>query len=110
MTEFSYSENRMYFITICVKDKAKLLGRMVGYGARDVPQIELSDTGKVVEKYIRFMDNRYNNVFIDKYVVMPNHVHMIIAVSNDDTQTYDDNTRVSYFGTSRAPYPTEKIF
>ena len=107
LPEFSYSENRMYFVTICVKDKENLLGRVVGYGACDVPHTELFRAGRITEKYIHFMDNRYNNVFIDNYVIMPNHIHLLIAVSTDDTDLYEDNIRVSYFGTSQAPYPTE---
>ena len=80
---------------------------MVGYGACDVPHTELFHEGRITEKYIRFMDNRYNNVFIDNYVIMPNHIHLLIAVSTDDTDLYENNIRVSYFGTSQAPYPTE---
>ena len=107
LPEFDYSENRMYFITICSKDKEKTFGRVVGDGACDVPQVVLSPIGTVIEKIIRLMDNKYYNVFIDKYVIMPNHVHMIIAVSNAKDETYKDNFRASYFGTSRAPSPTE---
>lgn len=106
LPEFDYSENRMYFITICTYEKKHTLGRIVGYGACDVPQQRFSQRGKIVEKYIRLMDNKYNNVFIDKYVIMPNHIHMIIAVSNDPAESYDDNNRVGFFGTSQAPYPT----
>ena len=108
LPEYSYSENRMYFITICAKDKQKIFGRVVGDGARDVPQVVLSPYGRIIEKYIRVMDNKYYNVFIDKYIIMPNHVHLLIAVSNNASdEAYRDDIRVSYFGTSQAPSPTE---
>ena len=110
---FSYSENKMYFITLCTKDKKHTLGRVaVGYDACDVPyaikteSVVLSNTGNVVEKYIRLMDEKYSNVFVDKYVVMPNHVHMLIAVSQMRDGEDEANVRVSYFGTSQASSPT----
>lgn len=109
LPEFKYSENRMYFITICTKDKESILGRIVGYGACDVSQTELSRYGKTVDKYVHLMNNRYNNVFIDSYIIMPNHIHMIIAVSNASAQEYDNQTRVGYFGTSQAPSPTPQV-
>lgn len=96
----------MYFVTVCTKDKERILGRIVGDGACDVPHAALFPKGKVTEKYIHLMDNKYNNIFIDSYVIMPNHVHMIIAVSNAPEEAYDDRTRVGYFGTSQAPSPT----
>ena len=108
MPEFSYSENRVYFITICSKEKKQTFGRVVGYGACDVPMGALSAYGNVIEKYIHLMDNKYNNVFIDHYVIMPNHVHMLIVVSPPSETEQDKTARVSYFGTSQAPYPTEK--
>ncbi|WP_316637528.1 transposase [uncultured Ruminococcus sp.] len=107
MPEFSYSENRIYFITICSKDKKPTFGRVVGYGACDVPKVTLSAYGNTIEKAIHLMDNKYNNVFIDHYVIMPNHIHMLIVVSPPPETERDKTARVSYFGTSQAPYPTE---
>ena len=69
LTEFSYSENRIYFITICSKDRKQTFGKVVGYGACDVPMVALSAYGNVIEKYIHLMDNKYDNVFIDHYAI-----------------------------------------
>lgn len=108
MPDFSYSENQMYFITICTKDKAHTLGKVVGYDASDVPRVELSSIGRIAEKYIRLMDNKYNNVFVDKYVVMPNHLHLLIAVSHLLDGEYESDERVTFFGTSQASSPTSR--
>ena len=74
-----------YFITICTKDKQNILGYInpssVGDDAHIVPILKLSDKGKVCEKYINSIaDNK--NIFVDKYVIMPNHIHMIISIKN----------------------------
>ena len=92
LKDFDYSTHGAYFVTICTKDKAKLLCEIVGGGTFDAPKIILSSIGEVVEKYINSTNN-IENVTVDKYVVMPNHIHMIIFVGNAD-------------GTSRAPSPT----
>ena len=97
----------MYFITICSKNREQIFGQVVGDGDFDVPQMKLSYLGNVVDKYIHKVDNLYNNVFIDKFVIMPNHIHMMIAVSNADKDSYNDDIRVSYYGTSKIPSPTD---
>ena len=72
---YDYSQNGAYFLTICVKDKKPLLGKVcVGVDAHIDPLVELSATGKIVEMYLRKVPG------IHKYVIMPNHVHMIVNV------------------------------
>ena len=83
------------------------MGRIaVGHDACDMPVTHLSEIGIAVEKHIHLMDNRYNNVFINKYVIMPNHIHMLIAVSCAPEDEYRDDIRVSFYGTSQASCPT----
>ena len=82
---YDYSKSGAYFITICTKDKQNILGYIksssVGDDAHIVPILKLSDKGKVCEKYINSIaDNK--NIFVDKYVIMPNHIHMIISIKN----------------------------
>ena len=89
---YDYSENGTYFVTICTKGKQKTLCNIVGGGALDAPQIHLTAVGRIVEKYIRSTDN-ISEITVDKYVIMPNHVHLLLHVCREN-------------GTSRAPSPT----
>ena len=107
LPDYDYSENAVYFITICTKDKAHTLGKVVGYGACDVPNVSLSPTGIIVKKYIDHMDNRYNNVFVDKYIIMPNHIHMLVIVSDRTDKQYNDDLRVTYYGTAMSRTVTD---
>ena len=76
---YDYSQNGCYFVTVCVKDKKHLLGKVsVGRDAPIPPQVLLSETGRVVDKYIRNIDCVYENVTVENYVIMPNHVHLLI--------------------------------
>ncbi|MBE5813260.1 MAG: transposase [Clostridiales bacterium] len=73
---WDYSNNGAYFITICTKDRKKILSKItVGEGLRALPI--LTATGKEIEKSICYLNKKYNNI-IEKYVIMPNHIHMII--------------------------------
>ncbi len=77
---YSYSEIGFYFITICARNKDKLFGTFVGGGALDAPHIRLSDTGNILRRYIESTD-RILGVSVDHYVIMPNHFHMIVIIS-----------------------------
>ena len=79
---YDYSSCGAYFVTICVKDRHKLLGKIiVGDDAHIVPNIKLSETGLVVQKYINEM------IGVDKYVIMPNHIHLIIRIMDTENGT-----------------------
>ena len=94
---FDYSTPGAYFITICTQDKLPLLCTIVGGGARDAPDVRLSRSGEIVQKYI-LSGNRIPGVIVEKYVIMPNHIHLILLV--------DAGART---GTSRAPSPTNAV-
>ena len=75
---YDYSQNGAYFITICTKDKKCLLGKVVGGDDYIAPEVLLSDYGKIVEKYIIGIKG------LHKYIIMPNHIHMIIFIENEE--------------------------
>ena len=95
---YDYSNNGAYFITMCTKDMKCVLSKIVGDGALDVPLLSLSDCGWIVDNEIRKMNETYNNVKITDYVIMPNHVHMLIIVHSD-----------SFGGTAPSTSPTNSV-
>ena len=80
LADYDYSQPGAYFLTICVKDRSCILGSIVGADDHIGPYTKLSNIGKIVEKYTRMIPG------IDKYVIMPNHVHMILRISAKDPQ------------------------
>lgn len=84
LENFNYGKEGAYFITICVKDRKKILCDIVGDDALIVPK----KYGLIVEKYI------LNVPEIVKYIIMPDHIHLILRVKN---------------GTMRASSPTNKV-
>lgn len=93
LKEYDYSTSGAYFVTICVKDRKQLLSKIVGDDAYIVPKNHLSNYGSICDKYIYNINIKYENATIDKYVIMPNHIHLIILLH----------------GTMRASSPTNNI-
>ena len=85
LKEYDYSQNGGYFVTVCTQGRRNILSRVkVGEGFHPLPAIELTETGKEIENTINFINENYDNVLIDKYVIMPNHIHMIIFLGYEN--------------------------
>ena len=91
---YDYTNSGCYFITFCTKDRAHVLSSIVGRGARTPPRVELTNIGKIAAEVIERTSVVYPGISIDNYVIMPNHVHLLIRISPVD-------------GGVRAPRPTE---
>ena len=71
---YNYSTEGMYFITICTKNRTEILGKIINNN------IILSQEGKMVKKYIEQIEKVYNGTYMDEYIIMPNHIHLIINI------------------------------
>ncbi len=78
---YDYSAPGAYFVTVCVQGKQHLLGKVVGGGDFDAPQMKLSPYGKILDKYIAQMSVKYPHIQMDNYVIMPNHFHCLIRIT-----------------------------
>jgi REP element-mobilizing transposase RayT len=77
---FDYGTAGAYFITICTKERRCILSEIaVGADALGGPQSRLTHAGQIVEKYI-LSTNNISGLYVDKYVIMPDHIHMILFV------------------------------
>lgn len=81
-----YSQNGYYYITICTQGKLPALSRVVGQGLAPAA-VALTPMGKIIEEQLLYLPNRYPFVEIDKYVIMPNHIHAIIIFGDEANQT-----------------------
>ncbi|GHT78975.1 hypothetical protein FACS1894104_2920 [Actinomycetota bacterium] len=89
LQNYDYSQNGAYFITVCTKDRKCLFGNIVGAVANRPPHIELSDIGKIAEEEIFTLQNIRENVIVEKYVIMPNHIHMVLVVDSLGGRFFD---------------------
>ncbi len=89
LSGYDYSQSGMYFITICSHGKLPIFGNIIA------KTILLSEIGKIVNKEWQKTATIRRNIELDDYVIMPNHFHGIICIS--------DST-----GTARRARTTEK--
>ncbi len=73
---YDYSSPRYYFVTICSFEKKHVFG----------PCGNASKYGEIAARHISNISSHFEGVRVDKYVVMPNHIHMIVVIGCDDTE------------------------
>ena len=74
--EYDYSQCGAYFVTICTQNRRPILSNIVGDDAHIVPK----RYGQIAEKYLK------NAAEIEKYVIMPDHIHMLIHLEEQGTE------------------------
>ena len=81
LKNYDYSNNGYYFITICTDNRKILFGNIVGQGLAPA-EMKLTAFGKIASAEIQDLENRYKSVKIDKFTIMPNHIHAIVIIKN----------------------------
>lgn len=84
---YDYSQNGAYFITICVMERQELLWNVGARIARLQDTTPLSQYGLVVDAAILEITKHYPCIRVDKYCIMPNHIHLILMLQQDDGRT-----------------------
>lgn len=75
---YDYSREGWYFITICTKDKGNILGEI------NNNLMILNEKGRVVEKQLLWLSRQYKYLNYDEWIIMPDHIHGIMVIENDD--------------------------
>ena len=79
---FDYSVPGAYFVTVCTHNRKRILSNIVG-AIHESPENKLTSRGEIVKDIIENLPKRFG-VKIDKYVIMPNHIHLIVVVTYDE--------------------------
>ena len=74
LPEYDYSRSGMYFVTICLRERTPLFGRVEGDTLRPSP------FGDIVAAEIQNLENRFVGVRIDLSIVMPDHAHFVAVL------------------------------
>ena len=113
-----YNRNGVIFLTVCTKERRCILSRIVGTGVEGGPQIELTKYGQIADKYMRQLNDFYEDLFVENYVIMPNHIHILLRIKHDEngpppTPVYTEGdgppptpVYTEGDGPSRTPVPT----
>ncbi len=75
---YDYSMPGAYFVTICTQNRKRLFEiENVGNDLRVVPSLQ----NTIIHKWLKETENKFDNIKIDKYVIMPNHIHIIVVIT-----------------------------
>ena len=75
ISQYDYSTNGAYFVTICTQQRRKILADIVGDGF-PVPK----PVGKAAEELLLRIPDKYPCAAVDKYVIMPDHIHLLLRI------------------------------
>ena len=82
LKNFDYSAPGAYFVTVCTHNRNCTLSHIVG-AIHESPEIQLTEYGKIVDRLINTI-SRQSLATIDRYVIMPNHIHLVIIITDSD--------------------------
>ena len=85
--DVDYSSGGTFFLTICTKGRAGILSQIVG------ENVELMPCGKVAEKYLIQLNEFYEELSVEYYVIMPNHIHLLLEVAEREERVLDGTAR-----------------
>jgi REP element-mobilizing transposase RayT len=72
---FDYTTSGWYFLTICVKNRTEFFGEVKN------EKMILNKFGKIIDQQVQWLLKNYAYVNLDEYVIMPNHIHMILIIN-----------------------------
>jgi len=94
LRNFDYSEGGYYYVTICTKDKKQYFGEIIN------GKMNFNKCGRVARKRWLEIPIHYENVDIDLFIIMPNHIHGIIIIKEKSCDTV--------VGTEQCSVPTDE--
>ena len=85
LAAFDYSSVCSYMLTFDLQQKnLMLLSDILYQGMYQPPLVRLKPYGEITEKYIKRIESVYHGVTVDNYVIMPNHVHLLLTIVERD--------------------------
>ncbi len=80
LKDYNYSQEGYYFVTICAFAQEGIFGKIFVGSIHESTEVCLSPAGNIVASVISNISVRYPSVDIKKFVIMPNHLHMLVAI------------------------------
>lgn len=109
LQDYDYFKAGAYFITICVQNQSCLFGKITG------EKIILNDAGKMVQRVWDEFSVRYPGIKTDEFIVMPNHIHGIIVLTENPSTNpvcvgaTPRGCPQNNLGQARGPAPTKMV-
>lgn len=93
LKNYDYNSTGTYFITVCTQNRINYFSDIIISNASEPATVRLTRFGKIAEEQIKAINFKYVDVDIENYVIMPNHIHMIVSTFYDNEK--DNNVSVT---------------
>ena len=89
LKNWDYSSEAIYFITIVTKGRKCIFGNIEG------DKMILNHNGKIIEKELLKSITIRKNWFFHNWVIMPNHIHLLIEIKNNEVSNVETHSSAS---------------
>ena len=76
LKNYDYASDGAYFMTICTQHKEYMFGNIID------GKMVLNSAGEMIKKWLFELKNKFKDIELDEYTIMPNHIHLIIFIMN----------------------------
>ena len=83
LTEYDYSSPNAYFITVCTQNRKNLFWTNVGAITDRPDNVPLTNLGRIARQSIENIPKHYQTVSVEHFVIMPNHIHLLLQIHTD---------------------------
>lgn len=80
---YDYSSNASYFLTVCSDKRKEIFSQIVFDNTVGANIVRLSKIGQKIENCVLKIEEIYPCVFVDNYIIMPNHIHLILTIDTN---------------------------
>jgi len=94
LQNFDYSSSGNYFITICTLNHNNFFGKI------NNSKMELNQKGIITNDCLIQIPNHFNNIILNEYVIMPNHIHLLLNLKQtpfNPVETHHDASLTTSF-------------
>ena len=77
---YNYASSGLYFVTICRYNSNNIFSEI------ENGETQLSSIGKYILECLNNLPMKLPYVFLDEYVIMPNHIHVIFVIDNPEEE------------------------
>ena len=88
LKEYDYTTPGAYFVTICSHEKQCVFGRITPGDHGDDARMLYSPIGKLAKACLLEIESHFQSIIIDNWIIMPNHIHMILRVGREAERIY----------------------
>ena len=108
--QYNYSTPGYYFVTICTQNRQQIFGTIVNN------QMILNDAGNMIDTVLNQIPKNYVGIDLDEHIVMPNHVHIIIEITEyvgaapcGRPNQLSNQNKIIHNGQAQGPVPTHNL-